>query len=263
MKRRIPLAAIAAATLLFSGAPAFATEPSGLEIMRRADEREEGKTSRYVVAMTLIAKSGSKREREVIAYSKDYGDVKKTAMAFRSPKDVAGVGYLTWGYDETGKDDDMWLYMSALGKVRRISGSSKNDDFMGTDFTYEDMGSRDLDKDDFLLTGTESVGGSECWVITATAKEKNDAYSKRIVWVRQDCSVVARAEYYDRQGKLLRVLTVPSIEVIDGIWTATVMEMKNVQDGHATKIELRDIEYNLELDDALFTVSAIERGKIK
>lgn len=263
MKRKILLAPIAAAALLFPGIPAFASEPTGLEVMRMADGRDTGKTSRYVVAMTLMAKSGSKRERQVIAYSKDYGDVQKTAMAFRSPKDVAGVGYLTWGYDETGKDDDMWLYMPALGKVRRISGSSKNDEFMGTDFTYEDMGSRDLDKDDFVLTGTESIDGSECWVITATAKEKNDAYSKRIVWVRQDCFVVAGAEYYDRQGKLLRVLTVPSIEQIDGIWTATVMEMKNLQDGHATRIELRDIEYDRELDDALFTVSAIERGKIK
>lgn len=242
--------------------PVFA-ESTAREIMEKADARDEGKTAQYTITMTLVSKSGSKRVREVIAYSKDYGEVKKTVMVFRTPRDVAGVGYLTWEYDEKGKDDDMWLYMPAMKKVRRIAGSSKSDDFMGTDFTYEDMGSRDLDKDDFVLMGNETVAGADCWVIAATPREKSKSWSKRVLRVRKDNYVVVGAEYFDRQGKLLRVLSVPSIELIDGIWLATEMEMKNVQDGHSTTVEMRDVRYNQPLDDALFTVSSIERGMIK
>lgn len=254
--------ALAVATLAVGSLAAAPAEPTGLEVMRRTDERDTGRTSRYTVSMTLLSKAGAKRQREVIAYSKDYGDAKKTVMAFRTPKDVAGVGYLTWDYDEKGKDDDMWLFMPALKKVRRVTGSSRNDDFMGTDFTYEDMGSRDLDKDDFSLSGSETVGGADCWVVVAVPKGA-DPYSRRVLRVRKDDYVIAGAEYYDRQGKLLRLLSVPVIERVDGVWTAMRMEMKNVQDGHSTVIEMSDVRYNLEIDDELFTVAAIERGRVR
>jgi hypothetical protein len=95
-------------------------------------------------------------------------------MVFQNPRDVAGTGYLSFSYDDESKDDDMWLYLPAMRRVRRITGSGKNDDFMGTDFTYEDMGSRSLAKDTFSFQGEESIDGESCRRVEALPRDRSD-----------------------------------------------------------------------------------------
>ena len=113
----------------------FAQELTGKEIMQKVDKREKAATDSFTMRMTLINSGGKKRVRQVTAYSKDYGSEKKTVMMFTLPADVKGVGYLSFSYDDAAKSDDRWLYMPALKKAKRISGSSNQDYFMGTDFT--------------------------------------------------------------------------------------------------------------------------------
>ncbi|WP_020610953.1 outer membrane lipoprotein-sorting protein [Sediminispirochaeta bajacaliforniensis] len=236
---------------------------SGRDIMQMVDDRDDGDTSRNEMIMTLTSRRGNVRTREVLSYSKDYGEDEKTVMVFLTPSDVKGVGYLTWSYEENGKDDDTWLFMPALRKVRRISGSSRNDYFMGTDFTYDDMGDREVDEDEHKLIGEETVDGKRCWVVESTPKDPNYMYSKKISKVRQDISMIVQVDYFDRQGKLLKKLVVSQIEQIDGIWTARQMKMENLQDQHTTLLETRGVSYNQEVSDALFRVSTLEQGRIR
>jgi outer membrane lipoprotein-sorting protein len=176
---------------------------------------------------------------------------------------VAGTAYLSFSYDDESKDDDIWLYLPAMRRVRRITGSGKNDDFMGTDFTYEDMGSRSLSKDAFTFQREELIDGEACRVVEALPKDKSDPYGRRVIWVRKDSNVIAAADYYDRRGKLLKTLRVSGIQKIDNIWTALKMEMTNVQNKHSTLIEMSDIKFNIPLDDALFAAAALERGNLR
>lgn len=242
----------------------FAESLTGYEIARRADEVDEGKTSVRTATMTLTNKKGAVRTREVTMKSKDYGDAKKTVVVFTVPKDVAGVAYLMFDYpdkaDGTKPDSDNWLYMPAMKKVRRISGSTRQDDFMGTDFTYEDMGDRGLSKDDFNLLGEETVEGAECYKVECVAKDKGEKNPRRIVWFRKDNYLMQKAEFFDRQNTLQRELSCSEISQIDGIWTTGKMFIKNVQTGHSTLLEMKNVQYNTDLSDSLFTVSAIERG---
>jgi hypothetical protein len=212
--------------------------------------------------MTLISGRGAPRIREVSYYFKDYGDTEKILMAFKSPRDVAGTGYLSFSYDD-GRDDDIWLYVPAIKRIRRITGSGKNDDFMGTDFTYEDMGSRSLDKDNFTLQGEERIDGEPCWVVEARPKDSRDPYGRRVIRVRKDSSVLNAVDYYDRQNRLLKELRVSGIRQIDGIWTAHKMEMTNIQSRHSTVIEMTDIRFNIPLDESLFAVSSLERENLR
>ncbi|MDR0624368.1 MAG: outer membrane lipoprotein-sorting protein [Treponema sp.] len=236
---------------------------SGYDIMKRADERYTGDTAQYKLTMTLNSGRGAPRVREVDYYFKDYGDTEKILMGFKSPRDVAGTGYLSFSYDDDSKDDDIWLYLPAMKRVRRVTGSGKNDSFMGTDFTYEDMGSRSLSKDEFSLRGEEPVDGEPCWVVEARAKDGKDPYGRRIIRVRKDSCVFAAVDYYDRQDRLLKTLRVSGIEQIDGIWTAKKMEMTNVQDKHSTVIDISEIRFNIPLEDNLFAVANLERGNIR
>ena len=245
---------------LLAAGTAFTQTPSAYDIMRLADERYTGDTAQYRLTMTLNSGRGAPRVRDVAYYFKDYGDTEKVLMFFNSPRDVAGTGYLSFSYDDESKDDDIWLYLPAMKRVRRITGSGKNDSFMGTDFTYEDMGSRSLSKDDFSLRGEEAVDGEPCWVVEARPKDSRDPWGRRVIRVRKDANIFAAVDYYDRQDRLLKTLRMSSLHQVDGIWTAQRMEMTNVQDRHSTVIDISDIRFNVPLDDSLFTVPNLERG---
>ena len=139
--KRIAILGIAAMLAVSS-----ALAQTGREIAQKVKDRPDGDTRQSEMTMKLINKRGSVRERKLLSYSIDVGKGKKdrkTIMFFLYPGDVKGTGFLTWDYDEMGKDDDKWLYLPAMKKTRRISGSSaKKDYFMGSDFTYYDMGMR-------------------------------------------------------------------------------------------------------------------------
>jgi outer membrane lipoprotein-sorting protein len=257
---RLVRSIIVTALFFVSTAGLSAQSPGAYDIMKLADDRYTGDTAQYRLTMTLSSGRGANRVREVSYYCKDYGDMEKVLMVFRSPQDVAGTGYLSFSYDDDARDDDIWLYLPAMKRTRRITGSGKNDDFMGTDFTYEDMGSRNLNKDTFTLMGEETVDGAACWVVEARSKDSRDPYGRRVVRVRRDSYVISAVDYYDRQDRLLKTLRVSGIRRIDGIWTALKMEMTNVQSRHATVIEISDIRFNLPLADNLFEAANLERG---
>lgn len=239
---------------------------TGRDIVQKAKDRPDGDTRSSEMTMKLINKRGSERERKVISYSMDVGVNKKdrkTLMFFQYPGDVKGTGFLTWDYDEIGKDDDKWLYLPAMKKTRRISGSSaKKDYFMGTDFTYDDMGSRNVDEDSHKLLREESLNGQKCWVVESTSKDSRDIYSKKVSWIRQDCLIAIKVEYYDKPGKLHRELKMSDITKVDGIWIAKKLHMNNVQTNHQTIIIIENPRYNIPIDENAFTVAKLEKGSI-
>jgi len=264
MKKTITLLA----TLLLSSA--LFAEMTGYDIVKKADEVPSPKTSSSTATLTIHSKKGNDRIREVVMKSKDYGDVTKEVIVFTTPKDVDGVGYLMFDYPEDSngnkKDSDNWLYMPAMKKTRRIaaSGSEGEGSFMGTDFTYEDMGDRALSKDDFTLLGSEAVNGVECWKVEAVSKEGTEKDPRRVIYIGKEDYLLYKAEFYDRQNTLHRVLTCSDFTTIDGYKTAKTMKMENVQSGTWSLIQSKDVVYNASnIDDSLFTVAALEKGRIR
>ena len=174
----------------------------------------------------------------------------------------AGTGFLTWDYDELNKDDDKWLYLPAIKKTRRISGSSaKQDYFMGSDFTYDDMGSRNVDEDTHTLLGEETVDGQKCWKLESLPKDKRDIYSRKTALIRQDCLIPVRVEYYDKMGKLHRRLEMSDIAKVEGFWVARKMHMTNVQTEHQTVLEIKNPTYNIPMEESKFNVTTLEKGR--
>lgn len=244
----------------------WAQKLDGRAVMKLVDGRPDGSDRRSQIKMTLINKRGQQRVRAMLSYSKDYdsnGTDKKSIFYFEQPADVRGTGFLTWSYDNLAKDDDRWLYLPALKSSRRISGSSKNDYFMGSDLTYDDMGGRSLDEDIHKLLREEKIDNQDCWVVESTPKDKKDMYSKVISYVRKDALVIVRADFYDRQGSLLKVMKNFGIEKVQGFWINRKMEMENVQTKHKTLFETESIKFNLGLSDSMFRVSTLERGHLK
>ena len=247
------------AALLLTAATSNAQ--TGRDIIQRVKDRPDGDTRYAEMQITLIKKNGDKRERKMVSWAMDQGKDTKKIMFFTYPGDVKGTGFLTWDYDQAGKEDDKWLYLPAMKKTRRISGaSSKTDYFMGTDFTYDDMGGRNVDEDTHKLLREEMRDGHKCWVVESVPKDAREIYSRKISWIRQDCDAGIYVEYYDKLDKLHRVLTVQDLQKVQGYWTVMKMEMKNVQSGHSTQITVTGPKYDIAVDKSLFTVAKLEKG---
>ena len=237
------------------------------EIAKKVHDLPTGKTSSYTVSLTLIDKKGKERNREISSYTMKDGSTDKTVLVFKTPKDVAGISYLSYDYpdkaDGSTVDSDSWIYLPAMKKIRRVSGSSKDDDFQGTDFTYDDIGTRSLSKDNFAILGEEKVDGSDCWILEAKAKDSKAKVSRRVTWVDKKTYVVRKGEYYDKQNKLQKTLTCENIKQVKGYWTTQKMTMTNVQTNHKTVYEIKDLKYDEKVNESFFTVSALERELVK
>ena len=243
---------------------------SGYDIMKKADEVPSPKTSSSTATLTIHSKKGNDRIREVIMKSKDYGDVEKEVIVFTTPKDVAGTGYLMFNYKEDSKgnkkDSDNWLYMPAMKKTRRIasSGSESEGSFMGTDFTYQDMGDRSLSKYNYNLLGEESVDGVSCYKVECISKAHTEKDPRYITYISKSDFIMRKCEFFDRQNQLHRVLTCSNFTTIKGFTTAQKMKMENVQTGTWSLIETKNITYDAnDIDDSIFTVAALEKGRIR
>lgn len=256
-----------AAVLFLLSAFSFSQSLTGYEIAKKCDESNNPESASYAATLTLIDKNGKSRKREVLIRSKDFGEVEKSIIVFTTPKDAEGMGYLSFDYKEkedgTKAASDSWLYIPALGKAKRISGSEKQGSFMGTDFTYDDMGDRGLNEDSYELLGEEIIDGYKCYKLNVINKNKKEKIQRRVTYISKDNFVIVKCELYDRQDKLQRVLSCSEITLQNGYWTAKKMLMKNVQTNHSTLLELQDIIYDTGIDDGLFTVLSLERGYIK
>ncbi|HDT12304.1 MAG TPA: outer membrane lipoprotein-sorting protein [Candidatus Marinimicrobia bacterium] len=249
---------------------------TGQEIMDKMEARDTGKTMHAIMKMTLIDKNGESRERIIEIWAMIYDEDKnlnQSVMEFKSPATVKGTRFLQ--IEQDGRNDDQWIFLPALGRVRRIAASEGNASFMGSDFSYDDMklqsgheGKREHD-----LLRDEKIGKHECYVVESRSKNGDDSqYSKLISWITKEHFIPVRVEFYDKSdGKLLKVLTIDeNIEKVDGIWTVFNTQMENVRESHRTRLTtLRNaeglpfIEYNKAIDPRRFTQNFLQTGQTK
>ena len=133
-------------TARVAGAEEVPGEPSGREIAVMVDEREDGDDQISEAVWTLTNSRGKTRKRDTLRYWKDYegreGLSSKTFVYFDSPPDVKDTTFLNWSQEDAEADDDQWIYLPALRKVRRIASGDKENSFMGSDIIYDDMADR-------------------------------------------------------------------------------------------------------------------------
>jgi outer membrane lipoprotein-sorting protein len=181
-------------------------------------------------------------------------------MFFLSPADVKNTSFMNWSYDEEGKDDDQWIYLPALKKTKRISSDSKSDYFMGSDFTYDDLGDRHPTQDTHKILREETVDGKDCYVIESVPKDDDYMYSKTITWIIKDKWVGVKKEFYDEDDDLLKILSIKNTEEIKGFLIITNSVMNNIQKKHKTVIKLTNVKINTGISKSKFTERMMTRG---
>lgn len=204
--------------------------------------------------MQLISGS-SKTVRKMISKSREGKVEDKTLLEFVLPKDVAGTKLLTWSYDD--KDDQQWIYLPALRRVKRITSSGKTSSFMGSEFTFEDLRAPALEK----YTYSDLKDGSNQWQYTRKSKEKS-GYSKQVIYASKKYLSAEKIEFYDRSGELLKVASYEGFSQYKvgkkTFWRPSKITMENKQNQKVSIISWKDRKIGEKISDSIFTKRALK-----
>jgi outer membrane lipoprotein-sorting protein len=241
-------------------------ELTALDIVKRSEEAIRVQGVQAVSVLRIIDEKGRERVRKIKQVSKlfDNGETEKKLIRFIEPADVKGTGLLTFDY--RNKEDDLWVYVPTLRKVRRIVSSEKSKSFFGSEFTYADMSPPSPEDFDFKLLGEEKVKDVLCYKVEW--KPKNDdvaeenGFSRRITFSGKDDFVVRKSVYYDLDGELYKELIVNEIKELDTKnhkFRFMNSEAINKQNGRRSTFVNEKIEFNPDVDDKYFTTQYLER----
>jgi predicted RND superfamily exporter protein len=242
--------------------------PSGDWVVNKVNSMDDGLQVSRTLTMHLTDRRGKQRVRETRSFRKYFGDDKRTVLFYLSPTNVKDTGFLTYDYPYHSEvDDDQWLYLPALRKVRRISASDRGDYFLGTDFTYEDIKKEGkLEPQDYHYTTVESERIDQRDTFKLAGQPRTEAiakelgYSRTEFWVDTQSWLVIKANYWDIRGNLLKTMTATDIREIDGIWTRHQLTMNNHKTGHTSEFVFSDVDYQTPVKDSLFSQRALARG---
>jgi Outer membrane lipoprotein-sorting protein len=171
-------------------------------------------------------------------------------------------------WEHPDSDDERFLYLPSLGRVRRIAGSETQESFVGSDFTYEDIGGRELDDYTYTFAGPDGetaswapdAGGSPrpAWRLESRRKDKAAEFPRVVSLVLKDSLVVVGADVYNRRNEKQKVYTVRRLEPIESIWTVTASEMTNALEKTRTELVVESTDYNVGLKEADFSRRELE-----
>jgi len=230
----------------------------------------------------FVDKSGSTRERQTmrerITLGRKSDDIAyKDLNLFTAPTQVKGLATLSWTYMDPKRQQDVWLWIPSLKKIRKISSSNADDSFMGSDFTVEDIVTRKFEDETYTLTGSENFKGyacdqdgkeyfkgEPCFVIEAKPKKSPWYYSKRVIWVAKSFGGGIYEEMYDPKGTCFKTIFKKfEIYKVDGkdYPTQTLLECKGLRNGHRTVIANSDIKYDQGLSEELLSERSLGQSR--
>jgi hypothetical protein len=242
-------------------------------LAREIEHRPAGRDARFEMRMKLYDRQGRARERGLTMLAlrgrdkpgagpgAPAGD--RVLLRFSYPSDIKGTAFLV--RDRPGEDDERFLYLPALGRVRRIAGSERQESFVGSDFTYEDVGGRRLEDYTYRMLDEQAAwqapdGRSHpAYRLESRARDRDAAYPRVVSLVRKDALVVVHAEIHDRRDAPRKTFDVRRLEPVQNVWTALDMVMVNALERTRTELTVASARYDVGFRDEDFSRRELER----
>jgi hypothetical protein len=239
---------------------------NGREIMGKVAEARKLAGSEAIIKLTIVGKGGQKRERKLSMATKvvDGGKTEKRIYRFLAPADVKGTGILV--FDHATKADDIWVFLPALRKTRRIVSSQRSKSFMASEFSYADLNIPPLDDYKYNVVKEEDAGGESCYVIDVIPNNdsvaEGDGYAKRTYWISKSKLTVRKGLFYDLDGGLYKELKADNIKLLDPRskkYRVMRMEITNKKNGRSSVFETEKVAFNPDTKDEFFTLRQLEK----
>jgi hypothetical protein len=247
--------------LLLPLLPAAAQRPDARQIMEKSRDLSITGSMSASINLTILEKSGATRNRKISMTTKSYaGGLEKRFIRFIEPADVRGTSMLV--VDNKNTADEMWIYLPALKRTRRIVTSEKGKSFMSSEFTNADMSSPTLS--DFEHRHLDKSGTNNQWIIESipVSEKKADeyGYSRKVSYISMDQNQVSKMEFYNFDNALFKIIEIKSVFPLDdGKYLVKDMVANNLITSRRSEILFSNINEGVKVDDTFFTVQNLER----
>lgn len=229
------------------------------QIVGEAQRRTEAESQHYEGTLTVIDNKGKVADKRWVYDRLGSHGSSKAVLRFTEPAEVRGVTLLIVNHPD--RASDQWMWTPAIQRERRIALQDRATRFFGTDFSFEDLEERDVDRYQYRLIGEETVDEARCWKIESRPTgRRSSQYTSSILWIRQDNDAHARIENFV-EGELVRRLNYQRIEQVQGIWTGRLMEMTDIRRGSRTILTLEKLAYNVPMRPEDFTLQTLRLGR--
>lgn len=246
-----PIFGIAALLYASTATQVFAMD--GNDIVKESDKRTKSTSEKTLYRMELLDANGKiQQSRDIELYFKRANDMESTLFKFTAPPVVQGTGLLI---ADTGKaTNDIWMYLPATRRIRRIAGAEKSNWFMGTEFTHEDFEDYKIASYTFKFEREEACGDKQqCLMVEATPSTDNEreasGYGKKMYWIEKVSLYPVRIDYFDKDGQPVKRLDVKKLVRFGQYWRPAAYEMHNLANGRITRLTAISREVDVQLDD--------------
>ncbi|MDZ4662761.1 MAG: outer membrane lipoprotein-sorting protein [Pseudomonadota bacterium] len=248
--------------LLFVPAMATTTDSEGSRIAGKAYQSARGWKDYSVTLQMEIRLSDGRSASKFLKLKNLEGknDDDKSLVVFDRPADVKGTALLTHSY--SNKANDQWLYLPDLRRTKRIVSKERNQAFMGSEFTYDDMTFNDLNKFSYKFLRKENCGSLVCFLVEQTPKDKEYTYSKVLVWYDTEAYRPQKSQFFDKNSQLIKEMERKGYKkYLDKVWFASEMAMSNLQTKNTTVIRFEEFKFHAGLNEKDFSPEQISRVK--
>lgn len=257
--KRIVISCIILITTLFS-----LWAETGREIIESVINGEKSESSATEIEMKLVDKAGNVSTRRLQSLTIEDDGRTKSITIFMEPASIRNTRFLT--FENESRNDDQWIYLPALRKVKRIASGDKDASFMGTDFSYADLssGTEFLDKNKHILLKEENFKSFDCFVVESIPNaEINSSYGKKISWVDKKSRTIIRMQYFSKnRSRIVKELIRDNIRLEQGYWSGFKSVMTTMDTGHKTIIEVKKIKYDIPINIKYFTRNFLQTGRV-
>ncbi|MCF8362455.1 MAG: outer membrane lipoprotein-sorting protein [Prolixibacteraceae bacterium] len=237
----------------------------GREWIERYDNQMEVNDQKVSLTMKLFSKNGNLRERKLKWSTMENAEgLSSSYIVFDAPADIAGTAFLS--IERSNGGEDQWLYLPVLRRSRRISSNEKSSSFMGSDFSYADIGNENTDNSTYELIETIAGDEREVKVIEALHNSEDrieeTGYAKRIIFIDVANNMMIKTDYYNTDEEHVKQLECSDFKVVDGTGKlrAHRYEMKDLQKGTSTVLLFENYQINKGLDPGIFTIRNLENN---
>ncbi len=225
---------------------------STTEIVKKIDDTERVISSKSNMKQTVTTSGDEIRTMEVLAYTKNKNE--KQLMIYLAPNRVKGDKILM-----LNEGDEIWFYTPKTDRVRHLASHARKQKVQGSDFSYEDLAGGSIEEDyTYKLLGEEEVNGRDAYKLELIPKPSGPSYKKLFLWADKERFITLKIDYYEEEG-LSKTLITSDIEIINNHWYAKTMTMKNILEGGKTVMSTDEIEFDINVDDELFTTQSLKR----